>query len=78
MVKSYSDSCRICGPYRHLLSGCAPDAGVNEITVSLSQLAAMEADPRLVVTVLAAAAEQLADDDAAAERGVDFGLDGLA
>jgi hypothetical protein len=60
----------------YLRAGVRLDAGVNEITVSPSQLAAMEADPRLVVTVLAAAAEQLADDDAAPKGGVDSGLDG--
>ncbi len=60
----------------YLRAGVRLDAGVNEITVSPSQLAAMEADPRLVVTVLAAAAEQLADDDAPPEGGVDSGLDG--
>lgn len=60
----------------YLRAGVRLDAGVNEITVSPSQLAAMEADPRLVVTVLAAIAEQPADDDAPTQGGVDSGLDG--
>lgn len=60
----------------YLRAGVRLDSGVNEITVSPSQLAAMEADPRLVVTVLAAAAEQLADDDATPKGGVDSGLSG--
>lgn len=60
----------------YLRAGVRLDAGVNEITVSPSQLAAMEADPRLVVTVLAAAAEQPADDDAPTQGRVDSGLDG--
>ncbi|GAB3215224.1 HI1506-related protein [Pseudaeromonas pectinilytica] len=60
----------------YLRAGVRLDAGVNEITVSPGQLAAMEADPRLVVTVLAAAAEQLADDDAPPKGGVDSGLYG--
>jgi hypothetical protein len=60
----------------YLRAGVRLDAGVNEITVSPGQLAAMEADPRLVVTVLAAIAEQPADDDAAPKGGVDAGLDG--
>ncbi len=60
----------------YLRAGVRLDAGVNEITVSPGQLAAMEADPRLVVTVLAAVAEQPADDDAPPKGGVDAGLDG--
>lgn len=60
----------------YLRAGVRLDAGVNEITVSPGQLAAMEADPRLVVTVLAAVAEQPADDDAPPQGGVDSGLDG--
>lgn len=60
----------------YLRAGVRLDAGVNEITVSPGQLAAMEADPRLVVTVLAAAAEQPADDDAPTQGRVDSGLDG--
>ena len=60
----------------YLRAGVRLDAGVNEITVSPGQLAAMEADPRLVVTVLAAAAEQPADDDAPTQGRLDSGLDG--
>lgn len=60
----------------YLRAGVRLDAGVNEITVSPSQLAAMEADPRLVVTVLAAIAEQPADDDAPTQGRLDSGLDG--
>jgi hypothetical protein len=60
----------------YLRAGVRLGAGVNEISVLPDQLAAMEADPRLVVTVLAAAAEQLADDDAPPKGGVDSGLDG--
>lgn len=48
----------------YLRAGVRLDAGVNEITVSPGQLAAMEADPRLVVTVLAAPDHIDADDDA--------------
>ena len=60
----------------YLRAGVRLDAGVNEITVSPGQLAAMEADPRLVVTVLAAIAEQPADDDAPTQGRLDSGLDG--
>ena len=60
----------------YLRAGVRLDSGVNEITVSPSQLAAMEADPRLVVTVLAAAAEQLADDDAPPKGSLGSQLDG--
>jgi hypothetical protein len=60
----------------YLRAGVRLDAGVNEITVSPGQLAAMEADPRLVVTVLAAIAEQPADDDAPTQGRLDTGLDG--
>ena len=60
----------------YLRAGVRLDAGVNEITVSPGQLAAMEADPRLVVTVLAAIAEQPADDAASPKGSVDSGLSG--
>lgn len=60
----------------YLRAGVRLDAGVNDITVSPGQLAAMEADPRLVVTVLAAIAEQPADDDAPTQGRLDSGLDG--
>lgn len=60
----------------YLRAGVRLDAGVNEITVSPGQLAAMEADPRLVVTVLAAIAEQPADGDAPTQGRLDSGLDG--
>ena len=60
----------------YLRAGVRLDAGVNEITVSPSQLAAMEADPRLVVTVLAAPDHIDADDDAKKEGAMDSLLDG--
>ncbi|GAB3215561.1 HI1506-related protein [Pseudaeromonas pectinilytica] len=60
----------------YLRAGVRLDAGVNEITVSPGQLAAMEADPRLVVTVLAAPENDAAADDAPPKGGVDSGLDG--
>lgn len=60
----------------YLRAGVRLGAGVNEITVSPAQLAAMEADPRLVVTVLAAPENDAAADDAPPQGGVDSGLDG--
>ena len=60
----------------YLRAGVRLGAGVNEITVSPAQLAAMEADPRLVVTVLAAPDHIDADDDAKKEGALDSLLDG--
>ena len=60
----------------YLRAGVRLDSGINEITVSPSQLAAMEADPRLVVTVLAAPDHIDADDDAKKEGALDSLLDG--
>lgn len=60
----------------YLRAGVRLDAGVNEITVSPGQLAAMEADPRLVVTVLAAPDLIDSDDDAKKEWALDSLLDG--
>ena len=60
----------------YLRAGVRLGAGVNEISVLPDQLAAMEADPRLVVTVLAATAEQPAADDAPEKGCLDSGLDG--
>ena len=60
----------------YLRAGVRLAAGVNEITVSPGQLAAMEADPRLVVTVLAAPDYIDADDDAKKEGALDALLDG--
>jgi hypothetical protein len=60
----------------YLRAGVRLDAGINEITVSPTQLAAMEADPRLVVTVLAAPENDAAADNAPPKGGVDSGLDG--
>ncbi|GAB3215229.1 HI1506-related protein [Pseudaeromonas pectinilytica] len=60
----------------YLRAGVRLDAGVNKITVSPGQLAAMEADPRLVVTVLAAPENNASADDAPPKGGVDSGLDG--
>ena len=60
----------------YLRAGVRLGAGVNEITVSPDQLAAMEADPRLVVTVLAAPDLIDSDDDAKKEGALDSLLDG--
>lgn len=60
----------------YLRAGVRLGAGVNEITVSPAQLAAMEADPRLVVAVLAAPDHIDADDDAKKEGALDSLLDG--
>ncbi len=60
----------------YLRAGVRLGAGVNEITVSPDQLAAMEADPRLVVTVLAALDHIDADDNAPPKGSLDSQLDG--
>ena len=60
----------------YLRAGVRLGAGVNEITVSPDQLQAMEADPRLVVTLLAAPDHINADDNASPKGSLDSQLDG--